>query len=316
MKKMLCAVLAVVMMLCTVCAFAEGDAVRVATLKGPTGMAIAHMMSENDGTYEFILAGAPDEITGQLVGGNIDIACVPTNLAAVLYNKTKGGVKALAAITGGMLYVLERGDSVNSVKDLEGKNVLSAGQGAAPEYVFGFVLNQNNVNANVTYAAEQTEVISLAVAGKADIVLLPEPHVTTLLTKDASFRVAFGLTEAFGEAAAQAGYTDAGLHMSTVIVRTAFLEEHPEQVAQFMADCQASILFVLENTDAAAEEIAAQGIIPAAAVAKKALPNCALTFIAGEELVARLTPMLQVLFEANPAAVGGSMPDTNFYFIP
>jgi len=316
MKKIISIVLSAMLLLACISAAAEDTVIRVATLKGPTGMALAHMMANNDGTYDFTLAGAPDELTGQLIGGNIDIAAVPTNLACVLYNKTKGGVKALSLITGGMLYVLERGSSIRSVADLNGKDILCAGQGAAPEYVFNFVLAQNGVEAGVTYSSEQTEVISLAVAGKADVVLLPEPHVTTLLTKDPSFRVALSLTDAFDEAAAAAGYENAGLHMSTVIVRAEFLQEHPDLVARFMADCEASVLFALNDPADAAQEIAAAGIIPSTAVAETALPSCALTFITGNEMKLRVTPMLQVLYDARPAAVGGSIPGDDFFFLP
>ena len=320
MKKILCVALCIAFLplLLTACGNEEetpsGPAIRVAALKGPTGMAFAHMMKTNTGNYEFTLAGAPDELTGQIVSGNIDIAAVPTNLACVLYNKTKGGVKALSVITGGMLYVLERGDTIQSVTDLNGKSILCAGMGAAPEYVFNFILNQNGVQANVTYSADQTEVVSLAVAGKYDVVLLPEPHVTTLLTKAPDFRVALSLTDAFADAAAAAGYENAGLHMSTVIVRTAFLDEHPDLVKQFMADCEASVQFALDDPESAAKEIAEAGIIASAEVAEKALPSCALTFIAGDDMKNRLSPMLQVLHSANPASVGGALPADDFWY--
>ena len=296
-------------------AFAE-EPVRAAALKGPTGMAFAHMMAENDGDTAFILAGAPDELTGQLIAGKIDIAAVPTNLACVLYNKTKGGVRALSVITGGMLYVLERGDSVHTVKDLQGKRLLSAGQGAAPQYIFSFILEENGVTADVTYSAEQSEVVSLAAAGREDLVVLPEPHVTTLLAKDPSFRIALSLSDLFEEAAGKAGYADAGLYMSTVIVRSEFLEAHPEQVELFMEKLEASIGFALTQPEDAAREIAQAGIIPSEAVALKALPSCALTFLTGDEMRARLSPMLQVLFDGDPAAVGGKLPEADFFVIP
>ncbi len=291
------------------------EPVRIAALKGPTGMAFAHMIAEKEEGYEFILAGAPDELTGQLIAGKIDIAAVPTNLACVLYNKTKGGVKALSVITGGMLYVLERGDTVHSLQDLEGKRILSAGQGAAPQYVFSFILNENGVNADVSWSSEQSEVVSLAVSGREDLVLLPEPHATTLLTKDPSFRTALSLSELFEEAAEMAGQPGAGLYMSTVIVRTEFLESHPEQTAAFMDRLENSVSFALSEPDTAAKEIAEAGILPSEAVARKALPSCALTFLTGKEMKLRLTPMIRVLFDGNPASVGGALPGEDFFVL-
>jgi NitT/TauT family transport system substrate-binding protein len=287
--------------------------VRVGGLNGPTGMALAHIMTENDGTYEFTMAGAPTELTAQIIAGNVDIAAVPINLGSVLYNKTQGGVKGLSLITRGMLYVLEKGESIKSVSDLEGKNIVAAGQGSTPEYVTNYILDANNVKANVEFKSEHAEVTTLALNGMADIVLVPEPHVTNLMMKDPSFRVALDITEEFAAAAKKNGYDNAQLSMSVVIVRTEFYEAHPELVAEFLNDLSASITFANENVEKAAQEIAQHGILPNAKVAEKALPSCALVYIAGEDMQAQAAPLYEILHSANPASVGGKVPGEDFY---
>ena len=292
---------------------AEDTPVRVAALKGPTGMALAHMMTENTGDYAFTLAGAPDELTGQIIAGNVDIAAVPINLGAVLYNKTQGGVKGLALVTRGMLYVLEKGDSIQSVQDLNGKTIVTAGQGATPEYVMHYILEANNTQATLDFKSEHAEVTTLALSGMADIVLVPEPHATTLRMKDESYRVALDVTEEFAKAAQQNGYPDAQLSMSVVIVNSAFLAKQPEKVAAFMRALEASIAFANDNTAQAAQEIAAQGVIPSAAVAEKALPSCRLVFVTGEDMAAQAAPLYEILVSAKPASVGGKAPDDAFY---
>ena len=292
---------------------AEDTPVRVAALKGPTGMALAHMMTENTGDYAFTLAGAPDELTGQIIAGNVDIAAVPINLGAVLYNKTQGGVKGLALVTRGMLYVLEKGDTVYSVQDLNGKTIVTAGQGATPEYVMHYILEANNTQATLDFKSEHAEVTTLALSGMADIVLVPEPHATTLRMKDESYRVALDVTEEFAKAAQQNGYPDAQLSMSVVIVNSAFLAKQPEKVAAFMRALEASIAFANDNTAQAAQEIAAQGVIPSAAVAEKALPSCRLVFVTGEDMAAQAAPLYEILVSAKPASVGGKAPDDAFF---
>ena len=287
--------------------------VRVGGLNGPTGMALAHIMTENDGTYEFTMAGAPTELTAQIIAGNVDIAAVPINRGSVLYNKTQGGVKGLSLITRGMLYVLEKGESIKSVSDLEGKNIVAAGQGSTPEYVTNYILDANNVKANVEFKSEHAEVTTLALNGMADIVLVPEPHVTNLMMKDPSFRVALDITEEFAAAAKKNGYDNAQLSMSVVIVRTEFYEAHPELVADFLNDLSASITFANENVEKAAQEIAQHGILPNAKVAEKALPSCALVYIAGEDMQAQAAPLYEILHSANPASVGGKVPGEDFY---
>lgn len=314
MKKLFCALCALLLLCAAVLpACAEDEAARIFVLKGPTGMAFAHMMVNGDDEYAFTVAGAPDEITGQILGGNADIAAVPLNLACVLNSRSGGEVKILCLITGGMLYVLEKGESITGIQDLNGKSILAAGLGAAPEYVFNYILDTNGVSADVTYAAEQNEVVSLVLAGKADTVLLPEPHVSTLLSKAPGFRVCLSVTEEFEKAALADGYEDAEMHMSCVAVRGEYLEEHPDAVSKLMAQLEESIRFALEDPAAAAQEIAAAGIIPSADTALAALPNCALCFIAGEEMPGKALPMIGVLYNANPKAVGGKMPDETLF---
>ena len=318
MKKMI-KILAVILLIVSlpfVCAAESAEkktVVRVAALQGPTGMSVAHMMTENDGSYELTLVAAPAEVNALVISGQVDIASVPINVGTVLYNKTEGGVKALALTTRGMLYVLEKGDTIHSVQDLEGKTILYAGQGATPEYVTEYILNTFGVNATLETEAEHAAVASKAIEGLADVVLLPEPMVTNVLMKNADFRVALDVTEAFAEAAQMNSIDGAQLSMSVVIVRKEFAEAHPDLVETFMKDLEASIAYANENVAAAAQEIADLGIIAAAKVAEKALPSCRLVFVSGEDMQAQAAPLYEILFNANPASVGGKVPDDAYY---
>ena len=311
-------VLSLVLMLAVVFSgAAQAETVKVAALKGPTGMGMAHMIALNDGTYEFTLAGAPDELTGAIIGGTVDIVAVPTNLAAVLFNKTKGGVKLLALNTLGVLYVLEKGDSIKTVQDLAGKTVVTSGQGSTPDYALSYILDKQGLDSvTVDWRSEHSEVSSMAVSGMADIVMLPEPYVTALLAKDSSFRVALDITQEFAEAARKDGKEDTVLSMGCVIVRTAYLEENPDAVARFMTDCEASIAFANDSSEQAAQEIADAGIMASAQVALSALPKCHLVFISGEAMKTQVSPLFDILYAANAASVGGSVPTDDFYYIP
>ena len=292
----------------------EAARVRVAGLKGPTGMALAHMITADAGEkYDFTLVAAPAEINALVISGQVDIAAVPINVGSVLFNKTEGGVRALSLITRGMLYVLEKGDTIHSVSDLEGKAILNAGQGATPEYVMNYILEANGVNAQMEFEAEHAAVASKAIEGLADIVMLPEPMVTQVLMKNPDFHKALDVTEEFAAAAQKNGYENAQLSLSVVVARKEFVEAHPEEVAAFLKDLEASIAFATENVHEAAQEIAAMEIIPAAALAEKALPSCRLVFVAGEDMQAQAAPLYEILFNANPASVGGKVPADEYY---
>ena len=277
---------------------------------------MVQMMDQNDGTYAFALAGAPDEAVAAVASGSADIAAVPTNLAATLYNKTNGNVQLLALNTLGVLHILEAGESIQSVEDLAGRTLYATGQGSTPEYVLNYILSQYGLTDQVTveYKAEHSELATLAAAGEVDLVMLPEPNVTSVLMNNADFREALDVTELFGQAAEKAGQGGTVLSMGCVIVRRDFAEQNPEAVSAFMDAYAASVAFVNGDVEAASALVEEQGILPKAAVAARAIPNCHIVFVEGEEMKAQIGPFFQMLYDANPASVGGALPGEDFYY--
>lgn len=318
MRKSFCLLAVIALSLALVPGLAENDAaVRVAGLIGPTGMSLAPMIAGNTGRYTFSLAAAPEQLVGDIVAGNVDIAAVPTNLAAVLYNRTKGKVQMLAVNTLGVLYILEKGDSVKTAADLSGKTITTAGQGAVPEYALAYVLHANGIaDANVVYKSEHNEVSTLAASGLADRVMLPEPMVTALLLKDSSFRVAIDMTAAFALAAEKEGHTGTVLSMGALVVQTAFAKEHPDLLANFLEEYRQSVAFINEEPAKAAKDIVSAGILPNEGIAEKAIPLSNIVCITGSEMRESIAPFLTILFAADPKSVGGAIPDDGFYYMP
>lgn len=292
------------------------EPIRIYGLKGPTGMSLAPMIREANPAYTFTLAAAPEELVGTVVSGNYDIAALPTNLAAVLYQRTKGAVQMLAINTLGVLYVLEKGDTVHTAQDLQGKTIVLSGQASVPEYVINYVLKVNDVqDATLEYRAEHNEVSTLAAAGQADLVMLPQPMVTALLMKDSSYRVALDMTEEFAKAAKLDGKPDAVLSMGCLVVRKEFAQQNPEAVKTFLADYAASVEFVNSQPAEAAKDIVAAGILPKEKLAEAAIPLSKIVFVQGEEMKAQLSPLFEILHAAEPKAVGGQLPDEGFWYV-
>ncbi|NLD35177.1 MAG: ABC transporter substrate-binding protein [Clostridiales bacterium] len=290
--------------------------VRIWGLIGPTGMSLAPIMAAKDAAYDIQLAAAPEELVGTVVSGNYDIAALPTNLAAVLYQKTEGQVQMLAINTLGVLYVLEKGDTVHSAADLAGKTITLSGQAAVPEYALSYILSANGItDAVLDYRSEHNEVSALAAAGKADLVMLPQPMALALQMKDPAFRTAIDVTQAFQQAAQLDGKPDAVLSMGCLVVRKEFARQHPDVLSRFLALYRESVSFVNDKPQEAAKDIVAAGILPSEALAEKAIPLSHIVDVTGEEMKAQLAPLFEILLAANPASVGGKLPDADFYYI-
>ena len=316
MKRILFAAAALILSL--LCSASLAQSTRVYALKGPTGIGMTGVMDKNAGEYEFTLVSAPDEIVAAMASGSADIAACPTNLAATLYQKTNGKVQLLALNTLGVLHVVTSDPSIDSIDDLAGRTVYATGQASVPQYVIEYILEANSLteSVNLEYIAEHSELATLMAAGKAEIGILPEPHVTSALMQNADLRAALDVTALFEDAARQSGEENMVLSMGCVIVRRAFAEENPQAVAQFMADYSASVAFVNDDPDAASQLVERFGVIPKAAVAKRAIPNCHIVFVSSEEMRAQIEPLYALLYAANPASVGGSLPDDAFYYAP
>lgn len=299
--------------------------VNFAVLTGPTGVGAVGLWENADAgkTYDhYTVTAVADnsQIQAGLINGDYDIAAVATNVASALYNKTEGGVQVIAINTLGVLYILERGDTIHSVADLKGKTIYSPGQGANPEYALKFILTSNGLtvstpteavaDADVEIIFDDASVIQTRMAaGEIDVCMLPVPAATAVLINNQDVRSALDMTaewDALG--------TGGQLTMGCVVVRTEFAEEYTDAVKRFLTEYENSINGVKSDIDHAAELCEQYGIVPKAAIAKKAIPDCSLTFLSGAEVRTTLEPYYQVLFDANPASIGGAMPDDGFYW--
>jgi NitT/TauT family transport system substrate-binding protein len=295
--------------------------ITIASLKGPTTMGLVGLMDDAAaGTaaedYQVTMYGSPDEVVPLVAQGGVDVALVPSNLAAVLYNKTKGTdaqISVMAVNTLGVLNIVESGDAVQSIADLKGKTIYSTGKGASPEYVLNYLLTEAGltpgVDVTVEYLSEHTEVVAKLTTTPGSVGVLPQPFVTIASAKSPDLRVALDLTEEWAAVS-----PDSQLITGVVVVRNAFAAENPEAVAQFLADYEASTTWVNANPADAAPLIVEAGIVPDAALAEKAIPFCYITYVAGEEMATSLSGYLQVLFDADPKSVGGTMPGDDFYY--
>jgi len=299
---------------------AEPTEVRIAAMRGPTALGLLQLMDAHEqgntrNEYSFELLGSPDLVPPLFARGEIDIAAVPGNLAAILYNNPNMDIQALAIVTLGVLHVVDTTREVNSVADLYGRTIFVSGQGATPEFALNYVLEQNGltpgIDVMVEFRAEHTEIAALLEAGQAEIALLPEPFVSTVLNRIDGLRLALDLTEEWNRV-----QPDYGLIMSVVIGTREFLEQNPEAVAILLEEYENSIYFMTTNLAEAAELAERFEIIPNAAIAQQALPRTHITFLNGETMKRNLLGFYNVLYQAAPASIGGQLPDENFFFIP
>lgn len=297
------------------CATKPVEPLEVAALNGPTGIGMVQMLEEMEGAenpkYNIVLYQSPDEIVGKVVSGELDIVCVPSNLGAVLYNKTEGGIKLLGMNTLGVLYIVENGQTVQNIEDLKGKTILSSGKDSTPEFVLNYILNEAGLvpgeDVTVEFMGNHSDIASKLMAEEGTIALLPEPFVTTVLAKDENIRMAIDVNEAWNN------LNQMDLPMGIIVANANVVKDNAKGIEAFLEDYEASVKFVDENLEDAAALVEKFGIVPNAALAKVAIPKCNIVYRDSSDSEDSLNKFYEILEQANPKAVGGKLPDEAFY---
>lgn len=290
--------------------------IRVAVLNGTTGFGIAPLYNDIQNGIDHNMNAKIDFyadatlVAPLVIGGSVDIAAVPTNLAATLYNKTNGGIEVLAVNTLGVLYLIENGESVKSLADLEGKTVYLPGSGSNPEYVLKTLLELSGLTDKVTLDYTYTtpdELTAALASGKASLGVLPEPKVTAAMTKNSSLTVAVDFSKEWKM------LTGTELVQGCIIARKAFIAEHPVAIKNFLIAYEDSVSRLNSDSESAAAAVVNAGIAANEALVKNALPRCNITYLVGEEMKTALGEFWGALFAQVPTSIGGAMPDDGIF---
>lgn len=289
----------------------------VVALNGPTGIGIAPLMKkaeEKTGRLDYSIStvGSNDEIVAKLQNGEADIAAVATNLASALYKKTNKGISVLAVNTLGVLCLVAKGEEVTDIKSLKGKTIYAPGQGANPEYIINYVLEKNGLkvgeDVKINFVSEGTELVALFAKNDNIIAVAPQPVATTLTVKNEGAKIVLDMNDEWEKV------SDTKLVMGCIVAKNDYISQNPDAVKIFLKEYEESVKEVNSDAETVASLCEKYGIVASSAIAKKAIPYCNIVFEDGKDLKSDLSAYLKFLFDANPASVGGELPDDNFYY--
>lgn len=317
MKKFKVVSLIIISMLLSLCGCQKAEEkleapMRIAALNGPTGMGMVQLIGEENKDYAISLYQSPDELKGKLMTGEIEIACMPSNLAAVLYQKSNKGLYLLGTNTLGTLYILQNGKLIEDIQDLKGKTIIASGKGSTPEYVLDQLLLGAGLDpekdVTIEFLGNHTDVVTQLVATKDTIALLPQPHATIATTKNKEVKVALDLNEVWLE------QEKTELPMGVIVGNKTFVDAHPKTIESFLKSYETSVKYVNEHVEEAATDMAKQGILPNESIAKAAIPYCHIVYRNGIDSKEGLEALYKILQQVNPQSIGGSLPDEGFYY--
>lgn len=298
----------------------ESKFVNVGSLKGATTIGLAKMIDtveENGGfipnnsdvEYDFKQFGLAEEVVNGLLKGETDLATIPANLASTLYNKSDGDIQVICINTLGVLYIVENGNNIQSIEDLNGETIYSIGKGITPEGVLNSFIKENNLtDINIEYKSEASEIAALLKMEKDIIAMIPEPFVSVVEKGNENVKRIFDMNKEWER-------INNGNSMVTGVLvgRREFIEENEDVLQTFLKEYEKSIQFAKVNFDETAEIVERMGIIPEG-IGKYSIPNCNLDFIEGQDMTSLLRDYLTNLYKFNPDLIGGFLPKEDFYY--
>lgn len=317
MKKALLIILVAVMAAVAVLPVAAERSVSVMTLSGVTGLAMAKMMEQpvkSEAGYKFQVFKSPDVLLAKLISGEADIAALPTNTAAILYNK---GVKLqLASIIGwGVMYIVGNDQTITKWEKLKGKEIYVPGKGAVPDILLRYLLIKNGVNPDtdlkINYLASPAELAQLTIAGKAQLAALPEPWVTEVIEKSPQAKVLLDFQKEWGRIEKQGSVYP----QSCVVVSQKFAQEQPEELKLFLRELKGSIKWLNAHPEQGGE-LAEKYLQISRTAVVKGLRRCNIRYNDAVQVSDQVRRFLEVLGQTVPEATGGKLPDEAIFYRP
>lgn len=291
---------------------AEADALRIGSLKGPTSVGLASMMTAGQGV--FTVAVTADEIAPKLLQDELDIALVPANLAATLYQRTSGGITVLDVNTLGVLYAVSASD-FDSVEGLRGRTVYMTGKGSVPEYTLRALLEASGMqwdDVDVQFRSEPAEVAALIAQDPQSAGMLPQPFATAATMKNPELQQRVDLTRAWEEAT---GGDRGSLITGVTIAKTDTVESKRAAIDEFVTRHSTSTDIARSDPARIAPEVVSLGIIDSEQVAEASIPRCNVVCLTGEQMKDALSGYLGILYQQDPASIGGALPGMAFYLM-
>lgn len=294
----------------------EDVSVKVSMPDGLPSIALSKLAFENknikDGyNVNYNIEKTPDNLSTTVMKGEADIAVVPSNMAAIAYNKTKN--YEIAGTTGLGSFYLVSDDDIGGFKDLKGKEVVNTGKGLTPDITNKFIIKSNGLNEkdiNFTYVNSANELVPMIVSKKANTAIVPEPALTALKIKNPEIKVVKSLNEEYKNITK----SDYGYPQATIIVKSDFAKNNKEFVNLFLEGVKESIIFVNSNPDKAGEYCEKIGVGTKKEVINKSIENANLQFIGVEESIKDYKDYYKILSEYDVKSIGGKIPDEKVFY--
>lgn len=294
----------------------QQDQIDIATLRGPAGMSMVHMMDSlkklNNKSLSFTIKNEPMQVRSLIFREKAEFAVVPTNMASIVYNK--GVNYQLAAIpVWGTLYLFGDQKNTNTWQALRGKKIHLMAKGMTPDVMFRYLLKANGIDPQQDVSLDYSfpshiELANAVASGKAKLAVISEPMVSMVIKKNKKVQPILSLNEAWKK------QTDSEIPQTALLVHQELAKSNRALVEDFLSAYRRSVDWINKNPLQASKRITHYKIVNDPQVAAHSIPRCNIRFEKAENIQEQILNYLNTFYQMNPDIIGGQLPDENFFF--
>lgn len=281
-------------------------AVRISVPVGPASLPVFYMQENSDMNVEVSIHKNRDVVISKLIKGDTDIALLPTNEAAKLYNKDIE-IKLINIHTWGVFYLLTTNPDIISWESLSGKEVYVPEKGGPMDILFKFITDNYKVKNIQIKRGQPDQITQLMLNDMAETVFIREPFVSKILLNNLKSHI-------IGDAQKEwKKITSIELPQAALVVRKDFLNKNKLLVDEFNRQYSQAITWVNTNIDKSAE-LGMKYMNISAKVTKNSVNRLNLNFKNAQDAKPEIKKYLKILYDFSPEVIGGILPNNEFYY--
>ncbi len=284
---------------------------------GLPAISVAKMIKEKpeidkDHNLDYSIEQSSDTLATSIMKGEPDIAIVPSNLAATVYNKNKE-YKIAGTVGWGSFYIGSSDPEVTSVDGLKGKEVYNIGKGLTPDIIAKSILKDKGFDVdngiNFSYVDGVTELAPVILSGKAQYAVIPEPALSTVQDKNENFKIIMNLNDEWKAL----NHSEYGYPQATIIVKSELAEGDNEFLSKVLDKVEESCSWIYEDKETLGEYCEEIGVSAKKPVIISAVDRCNIKYVGIKNCYNEYEIYFDKLNQFDPKTIGGNIPDDEIF---
>lgn len=289
--------------------------ITVGVLNGPSCIPAAYLM-EKSPEFNYEKFADPQALLPKLLKREIDVGFLPLNIAAKVYNSSGKKITCLAVTGNGNLSIITKDKKLHKFSQLKGKTVYVAGRGATPEYIFKYLISQNEMNlsgndaVNIEYSIPTANLAASLISDKIEYALVPEPFSTIALLKDNNVREAINIQSEYEDVMSKGSVYP----LTVLVCNSDIVKKNPEKIEAFLEKYKNAFEWTIKNPSISARYCEKHQLGLSASVVEKAIPKSNFTFKTASKARTECETLLTIFMEYDSKSIGEALPDSDFYY--